>query len=215
MPVDAQAAVLIFAKAPEPGLAKTRLIPVLGAAGAARLQAAMAEHAIAAACGAGLGDVHVWCTPSAEHPFFVACRTRWSVEGHTQHGDTLGERLRVAHDFAFARYRRVVIIGTDCPALTAHGLHAAAGDLAHHDALIIPAEDGGYVLLALSRPCPEAFAGIDWGSERVLAQTLRQLRASARTIGLHQPLWDVDRPEDLARMRSQMPQFVFSADVHP
>jgi len=200
--------VLVFAKAPKPGHAKTRLIPVLGAAGAARLQAAMTRHALDVACRAGVGDVQLWCTPSHRHPAFIELGTNCALSLHTQCSGTLGDRLRDGHDSAFERYRQVLIIGTDCPALTEPLLQAVASDIARHDALLVPAEDGGYVLLALSRPCPEVFSGIDWGSGQVLEQTLERLRANRRRFCVYESLWDVDRPEDLERVRRSMPHLV-------
>jgi len=201
-------AVLVFAKAPEPGHAKTRLIPVLGTAGAAKLQAAMTRHILDVACRSRVGDVKLWCTPSIDHPVFVDLGASCELSLHTQCDGTLGDRMRHAHDDAFEHYRRALFIGTDCPALSVSVLQAVAIDIARHDALVVPAEDGGYVLLALSDPCSAVFAHIDWGSDRVLEQTLLQLRAHRKTYLVYAPLWDVDRPTDLERLRRDMPHLV-------
>ena len=96
-------------------------------------------------------------------------------------------------------------MGTDCPALTAHDLQAASAELVGSNALVIPAEDGGYVLLGLSQPCPAAFENIDWGGNRVLAQTLAQLQKAVSSSLVREPLWDVDRPEDFRRLAISMP----------
>jgi rSAM/selenodomain-associated transferase 1 len=205
---SASLALLVFARAPEPGRAKTRLIPALGAAGAARLQARMTQQVLASAGEAGVGDVELWCTPSADHPFFQHCAQRWPLRLRTQTGADLGARLRAAHDRTFAHAGRIIIVGTDCPTLSAPLLQAVSDEMTHHDAVIVPAEDGGYVLLALSRPCPEAFVNIEWGSATVFAQTLRRLRQRARSVFVHAPLWDVDRPEDLPRLQSVLPHLL-------
>jgi hypothetical protein len=116
--------------------------------------------------------------------------------------------LRYAHDAAFGAHRRIVLIGTDCPMLTVEHLIRAASSLDDHDAALVPAEDGGYVLLGLSQPCPRAFAAIDWGSDRVLAQTRARLAQAGLRVRVADPLWDVDRPQDLDRLRQCLPALV-------
>ncbi len=212
---DDTLAVLVFARAPEPGHAKTRLIPALGREGAARLQAAMTLRAVAAASEAAVGEVQIWCTPTADDPFFARCTKGRGLTLYTQQGTDLGARLRHGHDTAFEHYPGVLIMGTDCPLLTANELRAAARDIARHDAVIIPAEDGGYVLLGLSRACPNAFRDIAWGTEQVYEQTIERLREAGCTRAVHPPLWDIDRPEDLPRLRSLLPQLLEEVDSEP
>ena len=206
-------ALLVFARAPIPGEAKTRLIPALGAQGAALLQQRMTERALETACAAALGPVWLWCSPSTEHAFFASCRTRFEVGLRPQCGPTLSERLLHAHDETFAAHTRLLVIGTDCPILTPEDLRAAAGALSAHDAVVIPAQDGGYVLLGLARPCPTAFEAIDWGSARVLDQTLERLARAGLSYRLFEPLWDVDHPEDLARLASRAPGMLDHPDL--
>ncbi|MCC6532938.1 MAG: TIGR04282 family arsenosugar biosynthesis glycosyltransferase [Burkholderiales bacterium] len=203
---ESRLAILVFARAPEPGRAKTRLIPLIGAEAAARLQARMTASVLAAAQASGAGEVQLWCTPSREHEAFQCHRNDASLSLHSQRGDSLGERLRQAHDVAFRDHQRVVMIGTDCPALGGRELRAAGESLLHHDAHIVPAEDGGYVLLGLSRPCPALFEGIDWGTASVLAQTLERIRGLALSCRVSEPLWDVDRPEDYRRLTRLLPR---------
>lgn len=95
----------------------------------------------------------------------------------------------------------LLLIGTDCPALTERHLAAAEAALAQgNDAVFIPAEDGGYVLIGLQRPCPEVFRDIAWSTAHVMAQTrARLLEAGLRWKEL-ETLWDIDRPADLARL---------------
>ncbi|MGH8636291.1 MAG: TIGR04282 family arsenosugar biosynthesis glycosyltransferase [Burkholderiales bacterium] len=208
MPVDPDLALLIFARAPVPGRAKSRLIPSLGVEGAALLQQRMTRRVLATATAAGVGTVFLWCTPSARHPFFVACRAAYDVALRTQSGADLGQRLLGAHDRTFRSYARLLVIGTDCPMLSSPDLHAARTELRRSDAVVIPAEDGGYVLLGLARPCPEVFRNIDWGSARVLEQTLAGLRENGRSWRLLPPLWDVDLEEDVVRLAACLPDMV-------
>jgi hypothetical protein len=192
--------IAVLAKAPIPGLAKTRLIPRLGADGAARLQAALAEHAVLTALAAGLGPVTLWCTPDTRHPAFVALARRTGVSLRAQRGADLGARMA----FAVAEHARrgpVLLTGTDCPVLTAEHLRRAAAALAGGDgAVAFPAEDGGYVLIGLREPHPELFQGIPWGGDRVMAATRERLRALGLRWSEPATLWDLDRPADLDRL---------------
>lgn len=192
----------IFAKAPQAGMAKTRLIPALGAGGAARLQRQLTLQALALAAQAvAAGDIDpptLWVAPDASHRFFRSLqRCRGSIV-RSQQGPDLGQRMATA--FA-AQAGPLLLIGSDCPALRPAHLAACARALRNgDDAVFIPAEDGGYVLAGLRRPQPRLFEGIDWGG----AQVMRQTRHKLRELGLRwtEPatLWDVDRPDDLARL---------------
>ncbi len=205
---DSGLGLLVFARAPIPGKAKSRLIPRCGPDFAAALQQRMTVRMLDAAVRSEAGAVSLWCSPSARHPFFAACRRTYGVRLHTQLGADLGARLRHAHERMFAAYRALLIVGTDCPLLTAGHLQAAAAELRDHDAVVVPAEDGGYVLLGLGRPCPQVFEAIAWGSDRVLDQTLQRLHAAGRSCRVLAPLWDVDRPEDVVRLQACQPELL-------
>jgi rSAM/selenodomain-associated transferase 1 len=191
-------AVAVMAKAPVPGLAKTRLIPVLGEAGAAALQERLTAQAVATACAAEVGPVTVWATPYLGHPSFVALMQRHPIRLATQPDGDLGERMLAA---IAAANRPALVIGSDCPALTPRHLVVAAQHLrAGIDAVLIPAEDGGYMLIGLPAPQPALFAGIAWSTETVAAETRRRLARLGLSWREPARLWDVDRPEDLARL---------------
>ena len=192
--------IAIFARAPVPGRVKTRLIPVLGAEGAARVQSQLMERTIATAHEAACGDVVLWCEPSIDHPQFAQCIARHSIRSSTQCEGDLGARMHHAASSALESSGRVVIIGTDCPAFTPQHLIDACVALDKHDAVITPAEDGGYVLLGLKRTDTRLFEAVNWGSDKVLAQTRERLRQMR--WGWHEmpALWDIDRPEDFARL---------------
>jgi uncharacterized protein len=196
----ASCAVLVFARAPVPGRAKTRLIPALGAAGAAALAARLTGHALAVAKRARLGPVELWGSPDASHPFFAACARRYGVALHAQGRGDLGERMHRALARALAHGGRALLIGSDVPALTPAYLRAAARALRRSDVVLGPAQDGGYVLIGLKRPERSLFEGVSWGGASVLRQTRRRVaRAGLRRSELA-PLADVDTPEDLNRL---------------
>jgi rSAM/selenodomain-associated transferase 1 len=183
--------IIVFAKAPVPGKAKTRLVPALGEWGAAGLHARLLRHALRTARIAGCGPVEVH--GSARHSFFRSLNTPFRL----QRGRDLGERMH----HALGRNPGAILIGTDCPALTAADLRRAARLLrGGYEAVLAPAEDGGYALIALRRVAPEIFRNIAWGTSNVYEETVKRLSGyrwrALRTV------WDVDRPEDLPRLRA-------------
>jgi hypothetical protein len=195
--------IAVFAKAPVAGRVKTRLAPELGDEGAARLAASLTLRTLAMAVGSGVGTVELWCAPDTTHPFFAQCSSRFRVKLRGQSGEDLGERMRAAVDEALAAGSAVLVIGADCPALDAAVLVRAAKALADHDAVFVPAEDGGYVLVGMARTVPGVFKGVAWGEDTVMQQTRERLvSAHARWQEL-ECLWDVDRPEDYRRMRRE------------
>jgi glycosyltransferase A (GT-A) superfamily protein (DUF2064 family) len=118
--------------------------------------------------------------------------------------------MQQAAESCLATADRVLLIGTDCPAMTAAHLQAAHAALSLHDAVLIPADDGGYVLLGLNRIDTRVFSGMPWGSDRVMAITRERL-SELQWRWLELPsLWDVDRPEDFVRLSRSglMPEFV-------
>jgi hypothetical protein len=190
--------IAVFAKAPQPGSTKTRLIPALGAAGAARLQRQLTLNALQLAKRFAPEKVTLWCAPDTRHRFFRALNIHCGIQVCGQSGVDLGDRM--AHAFAVSA-GPTLLIGTDCPALAVEHLEAAARLLCGgRDAVFIPAEDGGYVLVGLRTPQPRLFEDIDWGSERVMAQTRKRLIELGLSWGEPATLWDVDRPADLERL---------------
>jgi rSAM/selenodomain-associated transferase 1 len=196
----APVAIAILAKAPIPGFAKTRLIPALGEAGAATLQARLTERAVATATAAGTGPVTLWAAPDQHHPAFAQLAERFAVALARQHDGDLGARMLAA---LAAADGPALVIGTDCPALAADHLRAAAAMLrAGTDAVLIPAEDGGYVLIGARAPHPALFSAMPWGTAGVMAETRRRLVALGLSWREPVTLWDVDVPTDLERLRT-------------
>lgn len=216
---SARIGIAILAKAPLPGLAKTRLIPCLGADGAAALQRWLLQRAVATAIVADVGPVTLWCAPDTRHPEFAVAGAFGPVARRRQPAGDLGARMlaalaeppaiadiaTMASAAASPAVAGTLLIGTDCPVLTPGRLRRAAERLRTHEATVIPAEDGGYVLIGARRPEPRLFADVDWGSDRVMAQTRARLAALAWRWHEDAPLWDVDRPEDFARLCARFP----------
>jgi rSAM/selenodomain-associated transferase 1 len=195
--------IAVFARAPVPGEAKTRLIPLLGAQGAAQLHAELVRHALGVALAADTGPVELWCAPECDHPFFLECAEELGVTLRTQRGADLGRRMACAFERALGENAPLLVMGSDCPAITPALLQGAARALATHEVVIAPAEDGGYVLIGLSAPDPGLFEGMAWGSAAVMQETRARLaRAGTRWKEL-ETLWDVDRPEDYARLERE------------
>lgn len=195
--------VIVFAKAPVPGAVKTRLISELGADVAAALYAGLIHQSLALALRADIGPVALWCAPSSAHPFFSRCAQTYGVTLHDQHGDDLGMRMAAAFQNALGGRPYAVLIGSDCPSLTVDDLQVAAAQLVGGcDAVLGPAEDGGYVLLGLRRVIASLFENIPWSSDRVLSETRKRLRRAGADWHELATRWDVDRPEDLLRLVS-------------
>ena len=194
--------VAVFAKAPIPGQAKTRMIPRLGAEGAADLQAQLLRRTLETVVEARLGPVSLWCAPTCEHAVFAACRDEWGLALFRQRGDDLGARMLHAFSVLCAD-GSVLLVGTDCPALTVSKLKRASEVLREgKDAVFLSAEDGGYVLVGLRKSEPSLFENMPWGTERVMAETRRRLTRLGWRWAEPEMLWDVDRPDDLDRLRA-------------
>ena len=190
-------ALIIFAKAPVAGQAKTRMIPALGAQGAARLAQQLLLHAVQQAAQVPWDALELCVSPDTTHPAFAQakdmakymgqCPLSWSEQGD---GD-LGQRMHRA----FVRHLGstatpgALLIGTDAPALDAARLRDAAQALQGHDAVFVPALDGGYALVGLKRPDARVFDGMSWSHDRVLADTRTRLAAAGlkQTCRIHSP----------------------------
>jgi uncharacterized protein len=190
---------IVFAKAPVAGFAKTRLIPALGAQGAADLALRMLRHALLQALDARLGEVELCCAPNASHPAFAAFAQDGLLFSDQGEGD-LGERMARAIDRALLQQPKALLIGTDAPALDSQRLRAAAAALDVYDAVFVPALDGGYMLVGLRRSVPQTFHDIPWSTPLVMQRTRERLaQAGVSHIEL-ETLPDVDEPGDLRHL---------------
>lgn len=193
--------ILMLAKAPVPGRVKTRLVPVLGPEGAANLAGELLSDAIDRVLAAALAPLELWCRPDTAHPAFQDL-ARAGVTLHYQRGRDLGARMRLAVADALTRAGNVLLIGSDLPGLDGPYLELAIQALEGADAVIGPTEDGGYGLLGLRRAEPALFEGVPWGSASVADITRARMRGLGWRWAELPLLWDLDRPEDLARYRA-------------
>ena len=201
MPAGQGAVLVVFARAPVPGAVKTRLIPLLGAERAAALHVRLVKHALGTARKASFARTELCCAPDAEHPFFRFCAGHYGVELCAQAEGDLGARMLAAFERALVASPRALIMGSDCPALTARHLRLADRALRDgSDAVCVPCEDGGYALIGLARADRRLFEDIAWGGETVMATTRERLAALGWQWLELDTLWDVDRPEDYQRL---------------
>ena len=181
---------------------KTRLVPLLGEKGAARLHSRLVERTIRTATASKIDRIYLYCSPGTQEEFFERIQNRFRVHLRAQGRGDLGERMYRAFGRVLRNHTCAVLIGSDCPALRASDLRAAARALrAGADAVLAPAEDGGYPLIGLRRASRRLFEGIPWGSSAVLERTRTRLRRLGWRWKELRTLWDVDRPEDVARLR--------------
>lgn len=201
---------VLFTKLPTPGTTKTRMIPALGEQGAADLQRDMTRHllremqrlepvvAYASSSGAPNASQVEQGQPGNVNPHAAMTKLfgpqRYTPQGEGDLGDRLTRAMRTAFE---RRASSVCFIGGDCPTLTEGYITDAFDKLTDHDAVLGPATDGGYVLLAMRRPCPELFQGIDWGGPEVFAQTQARAESHGITLAVLDAQPDIDRPDDL------------------
>ena len=197
--------VIVFSKYPEPGYAKTRLIPCLGQGRAAKLQQHLSHHTFEVArefC-AGTGD-RCWHVRFAGGSAEKMAAMFGDVVGRflPQEGEGLGQRLQHATQAAFQDgVSKLLVIGTDCPAMSKDVLGRAFKKLSASDIVLGPALDGGYYLIGMRAPKPLLFENIAWGSDSVLKQTIAAAKRAKCNVVLLDPLADVDHPEDLIHCR--------------
>jgi len=171
-----------FAREPRPGHVKTRMLPHLSAHQACDLHRELVLWTCARLVESGLGEVEVCVAGDTQDPLFDRCRSLAAARVSAQAGEDLGARM---------------LVGSDCPALSAGYLWRAAAALEEAPVVIGPAVDGGYVLIGATRIEAAVFAGIVWGGSEVFAATRRNLDAAGIDYRSLPALADVDRPDDL------------------
>lgn len=195
--------IIVFARAPEPGRVKTRLIPALGPLRAAALHRRMVRETLKKAVQAGVGPVTLCCHPDPQHPFFRECARRYGVTLTRQVGDDLGGRMARAFEIALQGAPHAILVGSDCPPLTSEDLRSAARHLQEgSDAVLMPAEDGGYTLIGLRTLDPALFDRMPWGEDTVYRETMKRMTVLGWRTAELTLRWDLDRPEDLVRLKA-------------
>lgn len=197
------AKLILFSRAPEAGKVKTRLIPALGKQGAAELQQRMSRHIIDLVFQAQFTNIEIQCQPDSKHDFFTHLLNDYCVELNAQNGDDLGQKMAHAMQQALSQHNYAIIIGTDAPALSKEYIRQAFEQLRSGiDVVLGPAEDGGYVLIGCSSFKAEIFKNISWSTEHVYKQTLKRIIDCDMTYHELDMQWDVDRPQDLYRLKN-------------
>jgi rSAM/selenodomain-associated transferase 1 len=192
--------ILVYAKAPVAGKVNTRLIADIGVQAATRLQHELIHHRLSMLSDASLCDVRLMCAPDQQHQNFLQCKKQYAVSLADQTGDGLGERMLNGVVAALQQYKYCVIIGTDAPALDAQSIKRVLEFLhGGTEVVLVPAEDGGYVLIAMQQAHAFLFQDIRWGSAEVMQQTRSRLNENRVSFEELASCWDIDRLEDYQR----------------
>ncbi len=189
--------IIIFTKAAQPGFTKTRLIPALGKQGAADLAKRMLTHTLNQSLEANVGSVEICVTPPPTDAIWQDFAISDELEYSDQGKGDLGERLSRVTRRVIDNGESVLLIGTDCIQLTATHLQQAKDSLRYFDSILIPATDGGYVLLGLNFFHPSLFESVKWSTGTVCAETIDRLKKLGRSVRNFPSMHDIDEPGDL------------------
>jgi rSAM/selenodomain-associated transferase 1 len=195
-----KSALLIFTRAPIAGQTKTRLIPLLGAQGAAEFHQTVLQSTLAEANASNFETVEIWCATENDHSFLKQCSLDYSSAMKIQQGSDLGEKMHHATETTLVENAFVVLIGSDCPEITTDILNQSYQHLSNgKDAVLGPASDGGYYLIGLKKPNSSIFQDIAWGEASVAERT----RKNFADLGLEyvelEELSDIDTLDDYQR----------------
>jgi rSAM/selenodomain-associated transferase 1 len=193
---------MLFARVPVAGKVKTRLIPALGADGACRLYRAMLQRSLEALAQTTAAERQLWLAGDRHHQAVAIARPSDRLHVYWQQGADIGERMAQAFQHNFrAGMGPIVVAGSDCPQLTVGHYEQVLEALQRHDAVLIPALDGGYVLLGLSRWDASLFVDVPWGTSAVLRTTVARLESLGWSWCALPGLPDIDRAEDLVHLQ--------------
>ncbi|GAA6134892.1 TIGR04282 family arsenosugar biosynthesis glycosyltransferase [Oceaniserpentilla sp. 4NH20-0058] len=197
-----------FAKFPQLGNVKTRLSPVLGDEGCLHLHCDLVvhTHTLLIQAAAKLGGLTVLSLGQLGDNTLIN-RLGKLTPVLLQHGDDLGEKMANAINWGLTIAKKVIIVGSDCPALTITDIAQALDALNEQANVFINAEDGGYVLVGATKNSDDLFVGVPWGTEDVMHVTLQRLQAAHKKAVILGPLWDVDCEEDYQRLLTQFPNW--------
>ncbi len=198
-----EAVIQVFCKAPIAGTVKTRLIPTLTATEAAELHIELTTNLLKLLYAANLCPIQLWCSPNPKHIFFQTLQQQFGVSLHSQlNPAALGARMEAAIKFGLQKYTQVLLVGCDCVSLTSANFESAILALQHkHEVVLAPTEDGGYILIGMSRLVKEVFVdtNMPWSSNQVFAITKNRLQTAKTKVYTLETQWDLDEPKDLRR----------------
>ena len=198
------AKILVFAKTPVEGKVKTRLASSIGNQAALRFHEQMLVRTLEMVCRYKLATVELHVAGNPDHPMIRALAKQHGIIVKRQQGTDLGERMHHALEQSLIESRYCVLIGTDCPEMNVDYLANAFTALVRgQDAVLGPAEDGGYVLIGARQLDRGWFSGITWGSRHVLEQSRQKILANGAQLEELQTLWDVDQIADFERWQLQ------------
>lgn len=195
-----KSALLVFTRAPVSGQTKTRLIPLLGAQGAAEFHQTILRSTLAEANASNFETVEIWCATENDHPLLKQCSLYYSNAMKIQRGSDLGEKMQHATETTLAENTFVVLIGSDCPAITTNILNQSYQHLSNgKDAVLGPASDGGYYLIGLKEPNSGIFEDVKWGEGDVAERTRQNFARLGLVYVELEELADIDTPDDYQR----------------
>jgi len=195
------AAVAVFARAVVKGKTKTRLIPALGPDGAAEFHRALVSDTLRKVAKLKGNFAHYVFTAGGYLPMEMVPP---AFECRRQLGRDLAQRLQRAFTQLLRQHSRVVVVGTDSPALTTEMLRLALEELRATDAVLGPCPDGGYYLIGLRKTCRGLFSGVRMGTKFAFEDTLGSLLRHGLSCSVLEPCPDVDVPDDLAALKKAL-----------
>ena len=212
MPAEHQPTLHLLAKAPIAGQAKTRLIPLLGAEGAAEAHRHLLQQCLANACQALPAErITLWTALDHEHPLFIQLQQQFGIQLRPQPQGDLGARIQACLE---ANPGPAMVMGSDCPSITPAMIQQCVTQLASSEVVMLPAEDGGYGLIGTRQPIPELLTDIPWGTPEVLAATRQRLEQLSLEATYPAIIWDIDHPEDWQRWQKHLEKSKESQQLH-
>lgn len=189
--------VIQFARFPQLGAVKTRLQPTLGEQSCYELHQHLVKHVHDNVKHSGYFQV-LSLNQLGSNALVESLALTTPII--LQQGEDLGARMQNAIEWGLNKAKKVIIIGSDCVVLKKSHIERVVDQLNTHSHVLIPAEDGGYVLLGTTENYDAIFEGIEWGTDEVLLKTKRALESGNKKAEYLPPLWDVDRAEDYERL---------------
>ncbi len=197
---------IVFAKSPISGSCKTRLIPLLGEKATTDLYKKLSTHCLNQIKEIRNIDISLQVFPDTSHDFIQKLNTQFNTTLKPQTGNNLGERMHHGIHYSLIKYSQCVLIGTDCPEINSAYIERAFHALESTDIVLGPANDGGYVLIGANKIQPELFHNIEWSTESVLKQQIKNCENLNYSYQLLPALWDLDLPQDYIRHQNRLKQ---------